>query len=307
MITEREVILLKVESVYNTDPVPTPAADAILVRSPSWAHEGARVVDRPLVDSSLGTAKKLFGGSLLSVTFEAEIKGSGAAGTAPEIGQALRACGLAETIVGATSVTYQPASTALESCTIYYYQDGKRKVITGCRGTVAFGLVAGEPGIATFSFSGHEGTPTDAALVAPTYDATEPETIKGLSLTVNALTHAIESLTLDLSNTVSTPPDVNSSDGYGEVRITARDVNGSINPEDVLLATADFIADWKADTERAIATGTIGSAGNQYALTIPLAAYREVSLGDRDGIRVLDIPFGATENTGDDEFTLAFT
>ncbi|MGI9202671.1 MAG: phage tail tube protein [Woeseiaceae bacterium] len=307
-LTEREVILLKVESTYNTDPTPTPAADAILVRSASWAHEGARMADRPLINSTLGTPKKLFGGSLLAVSFEAELKGSGSAGTAPEIGQALRACGLDETVVASTSVTYQPVSSSIESCTIYYYQDGKRKVLTGCRGTVSFNMAAGEPGIASFTFTGHEGTPTDTALVSPTFDATEPETIKGLSLTVNALTHAIESVGLDVSNTVSMPADVTASDGYGEIRLTKRDINGTINPEDVLLATADFIADWKADTERAIDTGVIGSAaGNRYQVNIPRAAYRDVSLGDRDGIRVLDLSFGATENAGDDEFTLAYT
>ena len=308
MLTEREAILLKIESTYGVDPTPTPAADAILVRAASWSHEGARMADRPLINSTLGMAKKLFGGSLLSISFEAELKGSGAAGTAPEIGQALRACGLDETIVASTSVTYAPVSAALESCTIYYYQDGKRKVLNGARGNVSFNLAAGEPGVASFTFTGHEGTATDTALVSPTFDSTEPKTIKGIPLTINTNTHAVESVSLDLSNTIATPPDVTASDGYAEIRITKRDVNGAVNPEDVLLATENFIADWKADTERAIGTGVIGSvAGNRYQLTIPTAAYREASLGDRDGIRILDLPFGAAENTGDDEFSLAFT
>ena len=308
MLTEREVILLKVESTYNTDPTPTPAADAILVRAASWANEGARMADRPLVNSTLGTTKKLYGGSLMTISFEAELKGSGSAGSAPEIGQALRACGLDETIVASTSVTYAPASSSLESCTIYYYQDGKRKVLTGCRGNVSFNLAAGEPGIASFTFTGHVGTETDTALVSPTFDSTEPETIKGIGLTINSVSHAVEALTLDLSNTVSMPPDVTASDGYGEIRITKRDINGSINPEDTLLATANFLADWRADTERAIDTGVIGStAGNRFQLDIPLAAYRDASLGDRDGIRTMDLSFGATENTGDDEFSLAYT
>lgn len=308
MLTERELILLKVESTYGTDPTPTGAADAILVRGPSWSHEGARQADRPNIDSTIGTKQKVFGGSLLSISFEAEIKGNGSAGTAPEIGQALRACGLDETIVASTSVTYQPVSSSIESCTIYYYQDGKRKVLKGCRGTVALNLVAGEPGLASFTFTGHEGTASDIALALPTYDATTPETIKGIPLTINALTHAVESLSLDLSNSVTFPADVTAADGYGEIRITKRDISGSINPEDVLLATADFIADWKADTTRAIDTGVIGStAGNRYQLAIPRAAYRDVSLADREGVRVLDIAFGASENVGDDEFTLAFT
>lgn len=306
MLTEREVILLKLESVYSTDPTPTPADDAILVRSPSWAHEGARMADRPIVRSTLDTPKKIYGGALRSVSFEAELKGSGTAGTPPEISQALRACGLAETD-GASDVVYQPASASLESCTIYYYEDGKRKILTGCRGNVLINLSAGEIGIASFSFTGHMGTDSDEALPTPTFDATDPETVKGLSMTLNGTQHAIQALTMDTANTISTPPDVNSADGYGQVRITKRDVNGTINPEDVLLATEDFVADWKASTERAIDSGLIGStAGNQYRLQIGQAAYREVNQGNRDGVRVADLVYGAGINAGDDEFTLTF-
>jgi hypothetical protein len=36
-------------------------------------------------------------------------------------------------------------------------------------------------------------------------------------------------------------------------------------------------------------------------------SYREVSRGDRDGIRTIDLTYGAAESSGDDEATLLFT
>ncbi|MCK7495178.1 MAG: hypothetical protein MZW92_31855 [Comamonadaceae bacterium] len=45
----------------------------------------------------------------MQLTFDVEIKGSGAAGTAPELGVLLKGCGFGETVVAVTSVTYAPA------------------------------------------------------------------------------------------------------------------------------------------------------------------------------------------------------
>lgn len=75
-----------------------------------------------------------------------------------------------------------------------------------------------------------------------------------------------------------------------------------------LLATNDFISDWEAGTEMALSTGVIGgTAGNQFQISMPAVSYRDVSLGDRDGLRTIELPFGAHESSGDDGVSLAFT
>jgi len=308
MLTRREVVLLKLESTYNTDPVPTAGADALLVAAPSWSHQGARLLERAIVKSTLDTAQKIFGGTLMSVSFDLELKGSGAAGTAPEMGAALRACGLDETVVASTSVTYKPVSESIESATIYYYQDGKRKTLTGCRGTVSFNLTAGDYGKASFTFTGHVGSDTDQSLPTGTFDATLPEGLIGLSFVLGGYAAEINSLEFALNNEVSTPSSISSADGFGEIRIAGRDVAGSVDPEDELIATEDYIADWKADSTKALDTSVIGgTAGNRYQITMPAVAYRDIGPGDRDGIRTLDISFGAGISSGDDEFSLIFT
>ena len=307
-LVRREVILAKIESTYNVDSVPVAGTDGVLVENPAWSHEGANLIERNGVKATLGKTKSIFGSTLKSVTFDVEVKGSGAAGTAPEIGPLLRACGMDETIVASTSVTYAPISAAFESITIYYYADGIRHIITGARGNVSFTLEAGQAAKASFTFTGHDGGVSDSAMVSPTYDTTVPAPLVNVPFTIGGYSAAISSLSFDMGNTVAFPQDIRSSDGYGEVIINARDVNGSFNPEQVLLATNDFIGGWKSGADLALSTGVIGgAAGNRFAVSMPAVTYRDVAPGDREGLRTFEIGYGAGESSGDDEVSIAFT
>lgn len=307
MLVRKEVILAKLETTYNTDPTPA-TSDAILCSNLSWSHESARLIERDNVKSTLGKTQAVFGGTLKTISFDAEIKGSGAAGTAPEVGALLRACGMDETVVASTSVTYAPVSDAQESATIYYYSDGLLHKVTGARGTVSINLEAGSAGKMSFTFTGHDAGVSDVALVTPSYDSTVPPPVLDATFTIGGTSSAIASLSCDLGNALAFPADIRSSDGFGEVIINARDVAGSFNPEQVLTATNDFIGDWKAATSMAMAVGTIGStAGNRFAVSMPAVHYRDVAPGDREGLRTFEIGYGAAEASGDDEISIIFT
>ncbi len=308
LLTHRKLLLAKIESTYNVDPTPTGADDAVLVENLSWSSAGLKMNDRPAVRPSGGTLQHIYGGRLLQVSFEAEVKGSGSAGTAPDLGPLLRACGLGETIVASTSVTYAPVSTGKESCTLYLHEDGKRIIVTGCRGNVSFSMTAGGIVKATFTMTGHEAAQTDTALATPTYDGTDPVAFVGGSFSVGGTSLVIATLDFDLGNTVATPESVNGSDGYDEIEITGRDVNGNIDPLDELVATEDFLGIFKAGTTAALASGTIGAtAGNRLAVSMPALYYRDASSADRDGLAGMALPFGAAESTTDDEVSIAFT
>ena len=117
MLVKRQVLLAKIESTYNTDPTPVAATDAIQVENLAWSFTGQRMTPQEAVSPSLGKLKSLYGGTLMQITFDMHVKGSGTAGTAPESGVPLRSCALGETIVATTSVTYAPVSSSHESCT----------------------------------------------------------------------------------------------------------------------------------------------------------------------------------------------
>lgn len=381
-LVNREVILFKLETNYNIDAAPV-GTDAILVESPSWANDNLKMVERPAIRSSLGKLKKIYAGGLMTVSFSVEIKGSGVAGTAPELGALLRACSIGETVVGGTSVTYAPVSTGQEFGTLYYFQDGLLRKLTGAVGSPKFSVGAGGKGMLEFTFTGHtkmrgtaqagaagsitlpanypavdgvfngqkisitSGTgagqtrtlgvytgstkiatvtsnwtvnpdatsvfsldngPIDRAIVTPTYDSTVPVPLIAVPFSVGGFGAVIEKFEFEIGNEVSAPPDISAPDGYGQIRITNRDISGSFDPEAVLVATKDFEGDFKASSALALDTGVIGStAGNRYRLQMPAISYREISPGDRNGIRTYSIGFGAHESATDDEFSLAFT
>jgi len=305
-LVKREAILLKVESTQGTDAVPVASTDALLVEDVSWSFAGARMVERNPVKSALGRMQSVYAGTMMECSFKAELKGSGAAGTAPEIGQALRACGLGETIAASTSVAYEPVSTGHESATLYYYEDGSLYKLLGAYGNVNFNLGVGEIGYAEFTFTGHLEEYTDVSLPSGTYDSTVPPAIINASFSALSYAAAISSLSLDLGNEVVTPSSMSGADGYGDVLISDRDPAGSFDPQSELVATKDFVTEWQSGTAGPITTGSIGgTAGNIYNLTVPTAYYRELAPGDRDNARTLDIGFGAS---GDDSaFDLTFT
>lgn len=308
MLINRELILCKIESVYNTDPTPTGANDAIQVENISWSHAGLRMIERPLIRTSLGKLKQVFGETLMQISFDVELKYSGTAGTAPDLDPLFRSCGLGVTNVPATSDTYSLVSTAIESCTIYYYQDGMLYILTGCRGEPSFNLEAGNRGMMTFTMTGHTSAPADIALATPTYDASVPAPVIGASFTVDSYAAILSKLEFSLGNTIATPSDINASDGFAAVQITSRDVSGSLDPEAVLVATEAFDANFRSGAAMALTTGVIGpSAGNRWAITMPAVSYRSIAPGDRDGVRTYELGFGAAESSGDDEVSIAFT
>ena len=307
MLKNREVLLFKIESSYGVDSSPSAGADAVLAENLNYSFEGARMAERNVVKATFGKEQAVYGGHLKTVSFDVELKGSGAAGTAPEIGQLLRACGFDETIVASTSVAYAPVSSSIESGTLEYFQDGKLHKLLGCRGTVSFNLEVGMPGKATFSLTGHD-TESDAALPSPSYDSTVPAPFINAGFALGGYAAIISTLSVDMGNTLAFAPDVNAADGYGEIRITGRDVTGSFDPEAVLKATEDFQGDWENGTQQAITTGSIGgTAGNIFAITLGQTYHKEISGGDRDGITTNEIGFGAVESSGDDEISITFT
>lgn len=101
LLQRKRVLLAKIESVYGTDPTPTGAANAILVRNMTVTPQEADFADRDLVRPYLGRSEQLPAAIRALVEFEVEIAGAGTAGTAPGYGPLLRACGFAEQLLAA--------------------------------------------------------------------------------------------------------------------------------------------------------------------------------------------------------------
>ena len=309
LLLRKRLIVIETESTYGTDPTPD-GADAVLVRDLSITPQSSDVVSRDLIRPYLGASQQLLANTRVECTFSVELAGSGAAGTAPQYGKALKACGLAETVVANTSVTYDPVSSSFSSVTIHYNIDGVRHKVTGARGTFTITANVGEIPTIDFTMTGIYVAPDDSAQPSVTYAAQATPLIfkqgNTTALNVMGLTTAkLSNYSLDMGNEIVYRELVG---GSGEVLLTNRNVSGNVTIEAVALATKDYFATALANTLGIIEFTHGTAAGNKVKVDSAKADIADVSYGDLDGIAMLEIPFTAVPSTsGNDELEIQYT
>jgi hypothetical protein len=309
LLTRKRLILLETESTYGTDPTPD-GADAVLVRDLNITPLQSDVVSRDLIRPYMGASEQLLANTRVECTFSVELAGSGTAGTAPRYGKALKACGLSETIVATTSVTYAPVSSSFSSATIYYNIDGVLHKVTGARGTFTINGTVGQIPTIDFTFTGIYNTPTDTALPAVTYanQATPLVFKNGNTTDFQLLSYAgcLQSVTFDMGNTLVYRELVGCTK---EVLLTDRAATGTVVLEAVTMATKNYFT-------AALTDGTLGNllfqhgqtAGNIVDFASTKIDIGDVSYSDQDGIHMLNIPYTAVPSTsGNDEFSIVYT
>jgi len=315
-IVGQQQIRIKVETTYNTDSTPA-ATDALVVSNFAWKFAEARLAERAISTGTKLGAPSIYAGALVEVTFEAELKGSGAAGTAPDVGVALRACGHLETITGGVSVAYALDSDDEKSATIWFKDGdptgaaGDEWRLTGCRGQVTFAIEAGNVGKALFTFRGHVGQePTSTAAWTQTVETTIPVPVLGVPLVIGGVTLEQSKIGLDPAIELAQLSVLNSTDGFGEIRITRARPKLTATVVAPAAATADPVGDFRAGTTRTLSMAAVGSAGNAYQFAFPGGGkYQEVAQADDSGIITYDLTMGLLEAViGDDRpYTLTFT
>jgi hypothetical protein len=305
LLTRKRTILAKIETTYGTDPTPTGSANAILVRNMSITPLNAENVSRDLVRPYLGASEQLIASSYVSIEFEVEMAGSGTAGTAPAYGSLLQACGMSETVVAVTSVTYAPVSSAFKSVTLYYNVDGVLHKITGARGNVEMTINSRQIPVFKFSFTGLYNAPTDTSAPSVTYTsfqtplAANSDNTTGFSLFSYA--GAMESMSINFNNAIQ----YRSLIGAEDVLMTDRQVSGQVVFEAPTIATKDFFSLALGTTLGAldITHGTTG--GNKVQIVSSRVDVSNPSYQDQNGIQMLQVPMTFVPSTsGNDEISI---
>lgn len=305
-------ILAKLETTYGSDSSPTGANDAIQVSNLEIAPSESEVLSRDLIRPYLGNSPQLVANTRVTVNFTVEYAGSGTAGTAPQYGPLLKACGMSETIVTDTSATYAPVSESFDSVTIYYSTDGLQHIVTGCRGTFSISLNANQIPVYNFTMTGQYTAPTDTADPSPTYqNQADPEIFNDTNTTAFTLFSAtsltLQSAEIDLGNEVVYRELVNSDK---EVLIVDRAATANFVIEAPTLATKDFFALSVASTEGNMSITHGDTAGNIITLSAPSSS---LSLGnptysEDQGIVMLNVPTVMVPSTsGNDEISIVYT
>jgi len=307
-LTRKRLIQVKKESTYGTDSTPV-GTDALLVRNLEITPIEADVVSRDLIRNYLGNSPQLLANTRVSITFQVELAGSGTAGTAPRFGSLLQACGLSETIVASTSVTYAPVSSSFSSATIYFNNDGIRHILTGCRGTFTLNGEVGQIPTIDFTMVGVYNAPTDTALPTTTYSNQASPLIfkQGNTLSFQFFSYAgcLQSVSFDMANETVYRELVGCTK---EILITNRAPSGTVVIEAPALATKDYfnIAQTETTGNLTFLHGT--TAGNRVTFTAGQCDITNPSYADQDGVQMLSIPYVAVPTTaGNDELSLAFT
>jgi|TARA_B100000035_G_scaffold27621_1_gene21471 hypothetical protein len=307
--TSQRLLLAKIESSYGTDPTPTGSANAILVRSLEITPFQSDVVERELVRGYMGNYETLHASQRVEVTFEVEMAGSGAAGTAPAYGPLLKACGNSQTIVSSTSVTYAPVSSSFDSATLYFFQDGVQQKVTGARGSFSISAEVGAIPTISFTMVGLFNAPTDVANATPTYqNQADPVLFKNGNTTSQQLfsyAGAVQSFSFDQNNQTVYRELVG---GTKEVLITDRRPGGSIVIEAVTMATKNYFT---AITGSATGNNTFQhgqTAGNIFTFSAPQTDLSAVTYSDSDGVQMLNFDYTATPTAaGNTEYSLVLT
>jgi len=305
-----QIILAKIETVYGTDPTPTEGANAILTKNLSRTIYDGNRISRDLDYAYMGNDHSINTAPFVTVTFDVELAGSAAAGTVPQFGELLRACGLDETVTASTSVVYAPISGSFESVTIYYNYDGEMQKVVGARGTAVINMSRGQIPTISFTFTGRYAKPTAVAMYSPTYTAVAPLPFSSYNTTTfNVHGQAVygDTFSLDLGCTVVH----RNLAGYDGVQITDRAPTGNSVFEAVAIATKDFFAAVQSHlgvlTEASVSVvhGTV--AGNICTITAPTSQLSNLTEQESDGIRMFSADFIPIPDEGNDEFSIAFT
>lgn len=306
LLRRKSQIAVEIEAVEGTKETLVDA-DVFLAFNPTFTPS-IDMYERDLRHTYLSPYASLPGRKMATLSFDVELVGTAAgAGEAIQYTDALQACGVDETLVASTSATYTPLSSGVPSVTIGWYHDGKAYRMWGARGSAVLNMNAGEPGIITMTFQGADWEEVDTALLSPTYETAKPPVFLGATLTIDSYSAKVSRLGLDLGNALTLRSDVNQSSGYFSTIITGRRPIITFDPEDVLVATEDFLGNWESGAEMAFSTSIGSAAGNTIGITAPKVQYQAIGISDREEVLVKELTGLCCIDSGDDEWQIQIT
>ena len=142
----KRVILVKLEATYGTDASPA-AADAVLCSNLELTPLDGSSVERDFIRPFFGGSGSIRVENFCSLSFESEIAGSGAAGTAPEWGALLKSCNFSETVTAAAITgTGQATGNTTTAMKLAAAASATNEFYTGMTVTISSGTGAAQVG-----------------------------------------------------------------------------------------------------------------------------------------------------------------
>jgi len=201
----------------------------------------------------------------------------------------------------------KPLSRNAPSLTMASYEDGVRKLLRGCRGSVKFNMKLGQPLTMDFKFMGVEAGVIDAAMLSGVdYGTTVEPVILGAGFSVAGVSLNVGSIDIDIANKLSPRDKIDDPSGILSYMITDRQPAGNMDPEMLSVGEHDFHGSWlnNAKLPFDFSYGTVD--GNKFRFYCPAIQYTKVEDADKEGIQIAQVAFDLTGSfsPGDDEYCI---
>lgn len=304
---DKKAVIIKAETAYGTDAVPTGAANYIEARNVTLTSFEAESVERNIIMPYMGNGGKINTSIWSKLSFDVALVGSGAAGTAPKWGALLLALGFAETIAAGVSVTYNLVSSGIGSLSAYLNIDGVLYKFIGCRGEAKATISAKGIPMLSIELSSVYSAPIESAMPALTKTGWSVEDAVNATntgkLTVNAVDLAFSALDWSLGNKVAR---IDLPGPQREVAITDRNPSASATVLAPALSVFDPYALAVANTAVTI-SNIHGTVAGKKVTTSLKARLTGVSEDQVEGMLAYKLSFTPEPVAGNDEITLSLT
>ena len=313
---QKTVILCKLETTSGTDAAPTNTADAVLFNVSNLSCKISQTfADRDVVVGAFGAIDKLPTMRRGEIQFSVEMAGSGVAGTAPQWGDLLQACGMAETVTASTRVDYTPISTALKTATIWAYYNGRLEKFNYCAGGVKLSFSTGGVPKLDFTFKGLVSSVASAAGVTPTLTGwirpLAVSTLNTTKLSLGAVTYSAGAITggtqysfkefsADFANDIQDPALV----GQEKVEIFGRSPTASLVADLGATVHAQLKDDMNTGTTSAMGLVHGTTAGNKILLYAPVGVITSVEDNVNGNVMLDSLGFTLRPSAGNDDLRL---
>lgn len=307
---DKKVILLKSEVTEGTDSAPVVGSDALRVLNyqPTFMDADQKV--RNIEKAFFGADPVALSAFKRGASFEMEIHGGGAAGTAPQWMKALEFAGHAAAVIDVGVSATQTQTSTVKSATHWGYLDNLILKTIGARMSVGFTIEDDEIPLFNCSLLGRppatlaeEATPGAVTLAG----VTDPILASSENTTFSLDGYALPLRRFTMNNNA----DLQYRSLIGpadKVRMRERNWNGQVVAELPDLADHNYFSKIRPGTTMVgnVVHGTV--AGNIVEIQAPkLQISGNVEITEEQGILMVTMPVTALPDSGNDEITFIAT
>jgi len=242
----------------------------------------------------------MFGDELGVFSARIEMRGNGTNELDAALTLVMQACGFT-----VAAGVYSPSATiaAQKTLSIVQHDDGVKKALSGCMGTIVFSGEQGNPVFAEVEMFGRYAAPSDDANPGYTPSAEVPPIMGSGVMTLDALLVLINTFSVDMGNVVEFR--AGTSTALQHYVITDRNPVIAMDPEQDLLAGYSYDSIRRARTTKAFTLGTGTGAGKLITYAAPLVQNMALPSNARGGLLSYDYTgICVAGATGNDEFTV---